>query len=54
MGDLPNRRGIVLGMDPIHGGQVLHAECPQSELFDYAIALRSMTQARGSFTVEFA
>ena len=54
MGDMPNRRGMVLGMDSAHNGTVLHAEAPQSELFDYAIALRSMTQARGSFTVEFA
>jgi len=54
MGDLPNRRGIVLGMDPvIGGGQILHAEVPQGETFDYAIALRAMTQARGSFTMEF-
>ena len=55
MGDLPNRRGAVMGMEPqIGGGQLLHAEAPQAELFDYAIALRSMTQARGSFTMEFA
>jgi len=55
MGDLPNRRGAVMGMDPqIGGGQILHAEAPQAELFDYAIALRSMTQARGSFTMDFA
>ena len=55
MGDLPTRRGAVMGMDPqIGGGQLLHAEAPQAELFDYAIALRSMTQARGSFTMEFA
>lgn len=55
MGDLPNRRGAVMGMDPQLGGkQLLHAEAPQAELFDYAIALRSMTQARGSFTMEFA
>ncbi|MCQ2551534.1 MAG: elongation factor G [Clostridia bacterium] len=55
MGDLPNRRGAVMGMDPlVGGGQTLHAEAPQAELFDYAIALRSMTQARGSFTMEFA
>lgn len=54
MGDLPNRRGAVMGMEPLlGGGQVLHAEAPQVELFDYAIALRSMTQARGSFTMEF-
>lgn len=55
MGDLPNRRGAVMGMDQQLGGkQLLHAEAPQAELFDYAIALRSMTQARGSFTMEFA
>ena len=55
MGDLPTRRGAVMGMDPqIGGGQLLHAEAPQAELFDYAIALRSMTQSRGSFTMEFA
>ena len=54
MGDLPTRRGTVLGMDPqVGGGTLLHAEVPQAELFDYAIALRSMTQARGSFTMEF-
>ena len=47
MGDLPTRRGAVMGMDP-------QPEAPQAELFDYAIALRSMTQARGSFTMEFA
>lgn len=35
------------------GGQKLVAEAPQAELFDYAIVLRSMTQARGSFTMEF-
>ncbi len=54
MGDMPNRRGMVLGMDSSPRGTILHAEAPQAELFDYAIALRSMTQARGSFTVEFA
>jgi len=55
MGDLPTRRGSVMGMDPLPGGrQLLHAEAPQAELFDYAIVLRSMTQARGSFTMEFA
>ena len=55
MGDLPTRRGSVMGMDPLPGNrQMLHAEAPQAELFDYAIVLRSMTQARGSFTMEFA
>ena len=53
MGDLPTRRGLVLGMDPVNGGQVLHAEVPQSEMFDYSVVLRAMTQARGSFTMSF-
>ena len=55
MGDLPNRRGVVMGMDPaVGGGQILHAEVPQAECLDYATALRSMTQAKGSFTMEFS
>ena len=54
MGDLPTRRGIVLGMDPAgRGTTVLHAEVPQAEMFDYSVVLRAMTQARGSFTMEF-
>ena len=55
MGDLPTRRGAVLGMEPVHGGgQKLMAEAPQAELLDYAIALRTMTQARGVFKMEFS
>lgn len=54
MGDMNKRRGKILGMEPLAGGgQKLMAEAPQVELFDYAIILRSMTQARGSFTMEF-
>ena len=54
MGDMNKRRGKILGMEPQSGGgQKLMAEAPQSELFDYAIVLRSMTQARGSFTMKF-
>ena len=54
MGDMNKRRGKILGMEPqIGGGQKLMAEAPQAELFDYAIVLRSMTQARGSFTMDF-
>ena len=55
MGDLNgSRRGRVLGMEPLMGGgQKLTAEAPQAELFDYAIVLRSMTQARGSFEMTF-
>lgn len=53
MGDMNKRRGRILGMDPSARGTVLHAEAPQSELFDYAIVLRAMTQARGTFDLEF-
>lgn len=54
MGDMNKRRGKILGMEPLAGGgQKLMAEAPQVELFDYAIILRSMTQARGSFTMGF-
>lgn len=55
MGDMNKRRGRILGMEPTDNGKTkLVAEAPQSELFDYAIVLRAMTQARGTFTVEFA
>lgn len=54
MGDMNKRRGKILGMEPLaDGGQELLAEAPQAELFDYAIGLRAMTQARGSFTMKF-
>ncbi len=55
MGDMNKRRGRILGMEPMDNGKTkLLAEAPQSELFDYAIVLRAMTQARGTFTVEFS
>lgn len=54
MGDMNKRRGRILGMEPQEDGmQLIIAEAPQSEMFKYAIDLRSMTQARGSFTMEF-
>ncbi|GFN35597.1 elongation factor G [Tepidimicrobium xylanilyticum] len=54
MGDMNKRRGRILGMEPQPDGtQLVIAEAPQAELFEYAIDLRSMTQARGSFTMEF-
>ena len=54
MGDMNKRRGKILGMEPLQdGGQKLMAEAPQAEVFDYAIALRAMTQARGTFTMKF-
>ncbi|MCI8349362.1 MAG: elongation factor G [Firmicutes bacterium] len=54
MGDMNKRRGKILGMEPMaDGGQKLLAVAPQAELFDYAIGLRAMTQARGSFVMHF-
>jgi elongation factor G len=54
MGDMNKRRGKILGMEPqAGGGQKVLAEAPQAEMFKYAILLRSMTQARGSFTMRF-
>ena len=54
MGDMNKRRGKILGMEPqAGGGQKLMAEAPQAEMYKYAINLRSMTQARGSFIMAF-
>lgn len=54
MGDLNKRRGRILGMEPsADGGQTVFAEAPEAELATYSSELRSMTQARGEFTVEF-
>ena len=54
MGDMNKRRGKILGMEPqADGSQKLMAEAPQAELFDYAITLRAMTQARGTFAMKF-
>ncbi len=54
MGDMNKRRGKILGMEPQEdGSQKLMVEAPQAELFDYAITLRAMTQARGTFSMQF-
>lgn len=53
IGDLNKRRGRVMGMNPVEDGQEIMAEAPMSELSDYAITLRSMTQGRGAFTSQF-
>ncbi len=54
MGDMNKRRGKILGMEQMpNGKQKVLAEAPQAELFTYASDLRSMTQARGSFTIRF-
>ena len=53
MGDINKRRGRVIGMEPEGKVQKIIAEIPMSEMFSYATDLRSMTQARGSFTSVF-
>ncbi|KGF29475.1 elongation factor G [Peptoniphilus lacrimalis DNF00528] len=54
MGDMNKRRGRILGMDQQRdGSQLLIAEAPQSEMFEYSIDLRAMTQGRGNFNMEF-
>jgi len=54
MGDLNKKRGKILGMEPKDGNQLIRAQVPLSEMFNYAIDLRSITQGRGSFTMEFS
>jgi elongation factor G len=55
MGDLNGKRGKILGMEPQNDGmQLIRAQAPLSEVQDYSIALKSITQGRGSFNMEFA
>ncbi len=55
MGDLNNRRGRVLGMNPAPGGkQVIEADVPMMGLFGYCTDLRSMTGGRGEYEYKFA
>ena len=54
MGDMNKRRGRILGMEQQEDGtQLVMAEAPMAEMYTYAIELKSMTQARGSFEMEF-
>ena len=54
IGDMNQRRGKVLGMDPQGSSQVVRAQVPMSEVLKYAPELRSMTSDRGLFTMEFS
>jgi elongation factor G len=54
MGDLNRRRGIVSGMDDSPSGKKINADVPLSEMFGYATQLRSMTQGRATYSMEFA
>jgi elongation factor G len=54
MGDLSSRRGMVQGMDDmVGGGKAIKAEVPLSEMFGYSTTLRSLTQGRATYTMEF-
>ena len=54
MGDLTRRRGVVQGMDEAPSGKIIRVEVPLSEMFGYATALRSATQGRASYSMEFS
>ena len=53
VGDLNRRRGIILGMDEAMTGRTIHAEVPLAEMFGYATDLRSLSQGRASYSMEF-
>jgi len=53
MGDLNRRRGVILGMDDVAGTKVLKAEVPLAEMFGYSTDLRSATQGRATYSMEF-
>ncbi|NNF97131.1 MAG: elongation factor G, partial [Halobacteria archaeon] len=53
MGDLNRRRGIVGGMDDAPSGKIIRAEVPLAEMFGYATDLRSATQGRATYSMEF-
>jgi elongation factor G len=54
IGDLNRRRGQIMGMDETAAGKTITAEVPLSEMFGYATTVRSMSQGRATFTMEFA
>jgi len=54
VGDLNRRRGLIGGMDENHSGKVVTADVPLAEMFGYATDLRSATQGRATYTMEFA
>ncbi len=54
IGDLNRRRGQIHGMEDLPAGKTVTAEVPLSEMFGYATSVRSMSQGRATFTMEFA
>jgi elongation factor G len=53
MGDLSSRRGVILGMEDLSGGKTIKAEVPLGEMFGYSTTVRSLTQGRATYTMEF-
>jgi elongation factor G len=53
IGDLSARRGVILGMDDLPGSKAIKAEVPLNEMFGYSTTLRSLTQGRATYTMEF-
>jgi elongation factor G len=53
MGDLSSRRGVILGMEDLAGGKTIKAEVPLGEMFGYSTTVRSLTQGRATYTMEF-
>ena len=54
IGDLNRRRGVVSGMEDVPAGKAVRAEVPMSEMFGYATSMRSATQGRATFSMEFS
>jgi len=54
MGDLNRRRGLIQGMEDVPAGKAMHAEVPLSEMFGYSTDLRSTTQGRANYSMEFS
>jgi len=53
MGDLSSRRGMIQGMEDLPGGKAIKAEVPLAEMFGYSTVLRSLSQGRATYTMEF-
>lgn len=53
VGDVNRRRGIVLGMDDTSTGKTINCEVPLAEMFGYATDLRSATQGRATYSMQF-
>jgi elongation factor G len=54
MGDLNSRRGHIVGMEPRAGAQVIRATVPLAQMFGYATDVRSMTQGRATYSMQFS